>query len=236
MSDLLIQQNNYFRFRKVSPEDYKDYMLPLWILQEIPDKSSNILDYGCGFGQTLAALKKAGFTNIYGVDIEKSAISYCIKEGYNVKELNSDNLKNPFPIKFDVILLLHVLEHIPKNMIINTLRIIKEDFLADNGKLLIAVPNAQSNTGCYWDYEDWTHTTLFTSGSIYYVLKAAGFEKVEFLDIDCTLGRSKLKSIIRKFFLKIYKITKSFWNKITCSAYHPHFPQIFSYEIKLKAQ
>ena len=81
MSDLLIQQNNYFRFRKVSPEDYKDYMLPLWILQEIPDKSSNILDYGCGLGQNLIALKKAGFTNIYGVDIEKSAISFCIDQG-----------------------------------------------------------------------------------------------------------------------------------------------------------
>lgn len=153
-----------------------------------------------------------------------------------MKELDLGNLKNPFEQKFDVIILSHIIEHIPKSEIISTLAFIKNEFLVKNGKLLIAVPNAQSNTDCYWAYEDWTHTTLFTSGSIYYVLKAAGFEKIKFLDIDCTLGSSKIKSIIRKFFLKVYKINKNFWNKITCSAYHQPSPQIFSYEIKVKAE
>lgn len=101
---------------------------------------------------------------------------------------------------------------------------------------MIAVPNAQSNTGCYWAYEDWTHTTLFTSGSIYYVLRSAGFEKIEFLDIDCTLDCSILKSFVRKFFLMIYKLNKKFWNKITCSSYHLPSPEIFSFEIKVKAE
>ena len=110
------------------------------------------------------------------------------------------------------------------------------EFLSENGKLLIAVPNAQSNTDSYWAYEDWTHTTLFTSGSIYYVLKAAGFDKVDFLDIDCTLGSSKIKSTVRKFFLMLYIANKKFWNKITHSAFHQQSPQIFSYEIKVKAQ
>jgi len=33
-----------------------------------------------------------------------------------------------------------------------------------------------------------------------------------------------------------YISDKKFWNKITCSAYHQPSPQIFSYEIKVKAQ
>lgn len=231
-----IQKNKYFEYRKVSPEDYKNYKLPLWILNELQDKSAKILDYGCGFGQTIIALKNAGYTNVYGVDIEKSAINFCIQNGLAVKEIDLTTLRNPFSIRFDVIIMIHVLEHIPKDQIINTLACIKNNFLSENGKLLIAVPNAQSDVGCYWAYEDWTHTTLFTSGSIYYVLKAAGFEKIEFLDIDCTLGSSYIKALIRRFLLKIYKMKKHFWNKVTSSSFHKGFPEIYSWEIKVKAQ
>ncbi|MCS7232153.1 MAG: hypothetical protein RMJ67_08465 [Elusimicrobiota bacterium] len=145
-------------------------------------------------------------------------------------------MKNPFDFKFDVILLLHVIEHIPKDKVIETLSLIKKDFLAQNGMALIAVPNAQSNTDCYWAYEDWTHTTLFTSGSIYYVLRAAGFTEIEFLDIDCTLGLPIHKKLIRKFLLKLYIANKNFWNRVTSSSYHKPSPQIFSYDIKVKAK
>ena len=236
MQDKITQQNNYFEFRKISEENYTDSKIPLWIKKEIEKKDTKILDYGCGFGQLLRELLRDNYQNIYGVDIEKNAIESCQNSGLMVEELNLDNLKNPYNFKFEIIILSHIVEHIPKSEIINTLAFIKNEFLAKNGKLLIAVPNAQSNTDCYWAYEDWTHTTLFTSGSIYYVLKAAGFEKVEFLDIDCTLGSSIIKSTIRKFFLKLYKLNKNFWNKTTCSAYHQPSPQIFSYEIKVKAQ
>ncbi len=236
MTESKVQQTNYFEFRNVDSTDYENSRLPVWIKQEIESKDLSILDYGCGFGQILDSLKSEGYENIYGVDIEQNAIKSCIKNNLKVEQLDLEDLKNPYGFKFDIIILSHIIEHIPKSEIIKTLAFIKNEFLSENGKLLIAVPNAQSNTDCYWAYEDWTHTTLFTSGSIYYVLKAAGFDKIEFLDIDCTLGSSKIKSIIRKFFLKLYVTNKKFWNKITCSAYHQPSPQIFSYEIKVKAQ
>lgn len=236
MIDKNIQKNNYFEYRNVDPSMYEDSNVPAWIKREINSSELSILDYGCGFGQTINALRKEGFKNTYGVDIETTAINYCQKNNMNVKKLELDNLQNPFEKKFDIIILSHVLEHIPKQEIINTLSFIKREFLADKGKLLIAVPNAQSNTGSYWMYEDWTHTTLFTSGSLYYVLKAAGFENVEFLDIDCTLGsQSKIKIFLRRLFLRIYIANKNFWNKVTGSSYHRPSVQIFSYEIKCKA-
>ncbi|MBK7370676.1 MAG: hypothetical protein IPJ09_04415 [Saprospiraceae bacterium] len=74
----------------------------------------------------------------------------------------------------------HVLEHIEKINIIDTLITIKSYLLAESGSFVVMVPNAQSVTGAYWMYEDFTHTTLFTSGSIYYVLKSQpknGFQK-----------------------------------------------------------
>tara|TARA_B110001450_G_C17569997_1_gene460363 strand:- start:166 stop:882 length:717 start_codon:yes stop_codon:yes gene_type:complete len=231
-----IQKNNYFNYRNITEKSYKSLQVPLWIEQEIKNKDSKILDYGCGFGQNLKKLKHNNYKNIYGADIDPTAIQSCQDNNLTVKQLNLENLINPYDFKFDVIILSHIVEHIKKSEIINTLTFIKNEFLSENGKLLIAVPNAQSNTDCYWAYEDWTHTTLFTSGSIYYVLKAAGFNKIEFLDVDCTLGNSKIKSIVRKFFLMLYVFNKKFWNKITNSAFHQQSPQIFSYEIKVKAQ
>lgn len=68
--------------------------------------------------------------------------------------------------------------------------------LADNGIIFISVPNAQSHTGCYWAYEDFTHSYLFTAGSLEYVLRAAGFSNVHIVDADCTTGCSLKRKIL----------------------------------------
>jgi SAM-dependent methyltransferase len=225
---------DYFQLRNVDPAIYQNAKLPNWIKNELTTNELNILDYGCGFGQNLLALKDNEYKNIYGVDIETNAIQFCLQNNLNVKELDLKNLNNPFDFKFDVIILTHIIEHIPKNEIINTLSVIKKKFLENDGFLLVAVPNAQANTGCYWMYEDWTHHTLFTSGSLYYVMKAAGFNNISFLDIDCTVGQPIIVKIIRKLFLPLYRLNNFIWNAITGSAYHKPSPAIFSYEIKAK--
>lgn len=228
-------KNNYFKFRKVTSSDYDGFLLPAWLKRELSDKNASILDFGCGYGQVLSALHAEGYSNICGADIEESAISFCTKNSLNVRMLDVTNTGNPFEKKFDVIILSHVIEHVEKNLIIDVLNKIRNNFLKEGGQLLIAVPNAQSNTGCYWAYEDWTHTTLFTSGSIYYVLKSAGFEQIDFLDIDCTVGQNHIVSALRKFLLFFFKLNNSFWNKVTKSSFHMPSPVIYSYEIKVKA-
>ena len=98
------------------------------------------------------------------------------------------------------------------------------------------VPNAQSNTNCYWAYEDFTHTTLFTSGSIFYVLKMAGFKEIRFVDTDCTAGLPYHKKILRKLLMKIFYFRVEFWNRVTSSSFHKPSPKIYSYEIKVLAK
>jgi SAM-dependent methyltransferase len=225
----------YFKLRQIDSSFYEKFQLPQWIKEELSDTTSSILDYGCGFGQFIKALKDEGYLSVSGLDIDLNSVNHCQEKGLDVKRMDISDLTNPFKNKFDVVILSHVIEHIPRLQIIDTLRFIKEQILEPEGKLLLAVPNAQSNTDCYWAYEDFTHFTLFTSGSLYYVLKASGFENIEFLDIDCTLGNGSVKKNIRKFFLWIYRFKKAFWNKVTCSSYHKPSPQIFSYEIKVRA-
>jgi SAM-dependent methyltransferase len=228
--------SSYFEARKISPEFYKNYKLPYYLSNRLPkEKNLLILDFGCGFGQTLLALRDLGYENIIGCDVDDEAIKYCISQGLKVE--NCTNL-NEFVVKyenkFDMVLMLHVLEHFPKTEIIPTLSKINK-ILKKQGKIIIVVPNAQSSIGVYWAYEDFTHELIFTSGSLYYVLKMAGFEEIKFIDIDCTEGLSTIKKIIKKFLLKIYKAKIHFWNIITSSSFHKQSPEIYSWEIKVLA-
>ena len=225
---------DYFDARGITNDFYKNYRLPFYISQ-LP-QSAKILDFGCGFGQTLLKLEETGFKNLYGVDINKKSLDTIQSAVIKKKAITSftetadENFKS-----FDFIILSHVLEHFPKDDIIPFLKYCFTDLLSANGSLIIAVPNAQSFTGAYWAYEDFTHNTLFTAGSLYYVLKNAGFEKIEFIDIDGTHESTFIKKIIKKALLGMYKQRIRFWNFVTNSSFHKPSPQIFSYEIKALA-
>jgi len=229
--------SKYFEARQVKPEDYLDYTLPYWLKKRLPsNKDELILDFGCGFGQTLIELKKIGYKNVFGCDIDDHALNYCRSKGLNVEKVDSINsFVEKYKGKFDMVLMFHVLEHFPKSEIIPTLKAVKE-LLKEGGVLIITVPNAQSNTGAYWAYEDFTHEYLFTSGSIYYVLTMAGFRQIEFIDIDCTEGLPIIIKLIRKFLLKMYTSKVHFYNKITGSSFHKQSPEIYSFEIKVLAK
>ena len=120
---------------------------------------------------------------MHGIDINDEAVTICCELGLKVEKINDIvSCVEKSGSKYDLIIMSHVLEHIDKQNIINTLKSIKQGLMGPKASLIVMVPNAQSNTGCYWAYEDFTHTTLFTGGSLYYVLKSAGFETVEYID------------------------------------------------------
>jgi len=224
-------KDNYFDLRGIDHSFYKNSKLPKSIIDVLPiNKNCSILDIGCGLGQNLLALKKLGFSNLTGIDISIKAVEHCKKNGLNVSLIN--NIKDlAIEKKYDFIIMSHILEHIERNEIINTLKHIRNNYLSKNGKLYLAVPNAQSNTGVYWYFEDFTHHYLFTTGSLLYVLKAAGFTNIRFLDSYHISERSLIKRIIKKTLLNIYIANKKFWNKVTSSSFHKPSPLIFSFEL-----
>lgn len=222
--------NNYFRNRGIDVDKYKNFKLPLYLDGYLSNnKSIKILDIGCGLGQTLEALKNQGYKNLEGIDISNEAVKICKEKGLKVSLKTIDDLEG----KYDFIFLNHVLEHIEKKKVINILNKIKT-FLSESGILYITVPNAQSNTGSYWAYEDFTHHTLYTSGSITFVLKSAGFDDIKFVDVDCLEEvKNPIKRFVKKKLLKIYRANNKLWNRVTSSSYHNESQIINSYELKM---
>src|SRR5687768_8731593 len=76
---------DYFSSRNVTPAMYEDSTLPHYLSSRLPrDKAARILDFGCGFGQTMRAIATLGYTNVMGVDIEPEALAYCKGIGLDV--------------------------------------------------------------------------------------------------------------------------------------------------------
>ena len=230
-----MQNNEYFELRNVNLNTYTEYQVPAYLKEILVDSRSNILDFGCGFGQLTSALISAGYKYVEGAEINSVAIRILQERGLIVHDLNgTTDFFATHANSYDFVIVSHVLEHLPKDQIISHLKKIRT-VLNATGRIIVMVPNAQSHTGAYWAYEDFTHNTMFTSGSIYYVLKAAGFSGVSFLDPEGLAGISNVKRSIKKLLLLAYKLNYNFWNKVTSSSFHIPSQQIFSYELKVIA-
>ncbi|MBL7723562.1 MAG: class I SAM-dependent methyltransferase [Chitinophagaceae bacterium] len=233
-----VKKSAYFSNRNVDDKSYSSYSLPRYLVPYFKDsdKELHILDIGCGLGQTLGYLNKKGFRNLYGIDINDESISICRKNGLEVEKINDTR---EFAVKtdrkFDRIIMSHVLEHIKKEDMIDTLIHIKKYLLNEGGIFLLMVPNAQSHTGAYWRYEDFTHNIMFTAGSCIYVLKSAGFKNIEFIDPDGTLYMNPVKRLVVKILLGYYKLKENTWNKILQTSYHKPSPRIYTFELKVAA-
>lgn len=227
---------SYFEYRQVDPADYAAFVLPVYLKRALgPSHSVRILDFGCGFGQFSVALRDGGYEHIEGLDISPSAIAYCRSAGLTCHDGNDPAFFEQYKERYDFVILSHVVEHFPKHEIIPFLRRILT-LLKPGGAAIVMVPNAQAHTGAYWAYEDFTHHVLFTSGSLYYVLRAAGFSSVEFLDPECLEGLPFFKKVVKKSLLSLFRVNYRLWNRVTSSTIHAPSPAIFSYEVKALAR
>lgn len=238
MQDNSGDEHKYFSCRQISPTDYRDYRIPGVLREALPvDRAASILDIGCGFGHFLRALREGGYGSLAGVDISTEAVEHCRAEGLPVERIGDlQDYCCQATRHYDFIVMSHVLEHIEKERIIPTLRDIRLHLLNENGTLCVMVPNAQSATGCYWAYEDFTHTTLFTGGSLLHVLKAGGFRSVTFLDPKGLSGTPIPTRVIKCLLLRLYVANRHFWNRVTGSSFHLPSPELFTFEIKALAR
>jgi 2-polyprenyl-3-methyl-5-hydroxy-6-metoxy-1,4-benzoquinol methylase len=97
---------------------------------------ANILEIGCGEGILLSLLKEQGFKNLTGIEPSTSAAKRAAKRDLHIINNMFDEVM--FDDKFDLIILSHVLEHVP-----NLLEFIEklEDILKNNGGILLAQTN-----------------------------------------------------------------------------------------------
>lgn len=152
-------------------------------------ETGRMLDVGCGSGAFLRRMRQAGW-EVVGIEPDtRAAARLAAREGWPIYGALEDLLRAREP-RFDVIVLGHVIEHLPDP--ICTFAMLK-GLLADGGRILLTTPNAMSMGlrifGPAWrGLEPPRHFNVFTPDSLRQTLERTGF-RVDCMRTDVRLAR-----------------------------------------------
>jgi len=159
----------------------------------------SVCEVGFGNGQLLAYLQGQKFI-VSGTEIQDALIDRAKKMGINATKNIGDFEVN---LKFNLILAIDVLEHIPQNEIPSFLKSLK-DRLLNNGKILLRFPNGDSPYGLRNQHGDFTHITTIGSKKISFLARSVGLE-IHSISGEpppkyMGLNSKRIKSILAPFF------------------------------------
>lgn len=141
------------------------------------DTNARILDVGCGLGRLLLMLGRNGYHCLKGVDVNRTVCEVCQREELDVENKAAVAFLEQCTDVFDVIYAFDIFEHIEKNEQPGFFSLIHER-LSDEGFLAMRVPNALAQTAMYFYNIDFTHETPYTTVSLGFLCKNAGFRHV----------------------------------------------------------
>lgn len=158
-------------------------------------KEARILDVGCGTGHFLYYLVKKGYDNYLGIDLSPQQVDFCRKNvSGQVKMADAFKFLKAQKNMYDVIIANDLLEHIPKEEVVNFLKLVRRG-LKNEGCFLMKTPNLGNPFAVYLRYKDFTHEAGLSDKSLYQVLWMAGFRDIQILPYK-TYFNSTIKHFI----------------------------------------
>jgi SAM-dependent methyltransferase len=189
-----------------------------------PARDAAIVDLGCGHGALLHAARKAGYTNLLGIDNSPAQIAAAKRLGIDGVE-QGDLLQaiKTFPSDSrDVIIAFDVIEHLTKDELIDltddVLRVLKP-----GGCWIVHVPNGVSLFAGASRYDDLTHELAFTCESLTQLTMASGFRSAAFFE-DEPVAHG-LKSAVRLVLWKMIRALLRFYLAVETGAAQPVLTQ-----------
>lgn len=171
------------------------------------EKDSVILEFGPAHGRLTKYLKENMNCKVYLVELDEEAGKEALKFGEDlvVGDIEDYQWTEKYKdIKFDYIIFADVLEHLR-----NPLKVVKtaKEFLKDNGKILLSVPNLAHNSVLInlmnnnFEYTkvgllDDTHIHFFTKNSLDKMVSDAGMYAVKEMATYADVGTIEIKNTL----------------------------------------
>jgi SAM-dependent methyltransferase len=189
-----------------------------------PARDAAILDLGCGHGALLHVARKAGYTNLLGIDNSPAQIAAARRLGIDGVEQGDllQAIKGLPDASRDAVITFDVIEHLTKDELIDltdeVLRVLKP-----GGRWIIHVPNGVSLFAGASRYDDLTHELAFTCESLTQLTIASGFRSAAFFE-DEPVAHG-LKSAVRLVLWKMIRALLRFYLAVETGAAQPVLTQ-----------
>lgn len=170
------------------------------MLKYIPEGTKKTLEFGCGFGEFSALIKKNFSSETWAVEIDKEAAREAAKKLDKVINADAVEALKEIPDSyFDCIIFLDILEHLVDPY--SLLYVVKTK-LTDEGVIVASIPNVRFYRNMVnflvhgdWDYKDKgildkTHLRFFTYKSIMKMFSQLGFEVLVIEGINSTSSKN----------------------------------------------
>lgn len=191
---------------------------------DIVGKGKKVLEVGCSTGSFTKHLRDQECTvTCIEIDAEAAQRAKCFAESVIIDDIEDPTIWFKLPHKFEVILFMHVLEHL-----VDPWRVLREarSFLVEDGFIISIIPNIacwQTREQLFFrgdfQYEkcgilDLTHLRFFTFFTAQELIREAGYEIQKREVVAWTVP---LAGKLRK--LPLFKYLAPVWEKIMISLY-----------------
>jgi len=188
------QYNNFYENHNiyengVSVSDKEKYTIIHYFLKDRVHKDKSILEIGFANGELLKMLRASGYKNLYGLDPSQSCVDDLNASG--IKAFKGSIGEHNVDMKFDFIILSHVMEHILD--IDSSMNSIK-NLLTNGGQVYIETPDMEqykANSVTPFNYFDLEHINHFASHSLITLAEQHGFRVMEFGSKKWSIGDGK---------------------------------------------
>ena len=159
------------------------------------EKTSSILELGCGHGRVLCYLRTKGFTNAKGIDVSEEQIVLARKDGCNAEQADVlEYLKDQAPASLDCVIAIDFVEHFTKEELLRLFELLHTT-MKSGGVLVLQTVNGEGLFPRQIIYGDLTHMTILSPGSMGQLLSATGFHDMKYF--ECAPLASGIKGMIR---------------------------------------
>lgn len=143
------------------------------------DRQAVVLDLGCGHGAILWAARRAGYTNLRGIDASPEQVAAAKRlgiEGVEQQDLRQGLAALPAG-SLDVIVLFDLFHYFDRDEQIAIIDAVHRA-LRPGGRWILHVPNGEALFAGRMRYWDYLASGSFTRASIAQILLASGFREV----------------------------------------------------------
>jgi SAM-dependent methyltransferase len=144
------------------------------------DRSTAVLDLGCGAGALIHVARELGYRHLSGVDTSAEQVAAAARLGI-VGVTHGDlfqSLRARPDASEDVIVAFDVIEHFDRDELVAFVDHVYRA-LHSGGRFIVHTPNAESPLFGRIRYGDLTHELAFTRNSLTQLLRSCGFAQVE---------------------------------------------------------